>query len=290
MSLLSDETLWIFLLNYVGEASRHVCDVANGISSLEKQKIKQHNIKLVTDANKEILDEYMQKFTKQNYELNHPNNLEEIVKNTKCENIVVFVFGHGGLEDGIIGNPSMKPYKFLNILKGNAQTKNIIVYLSQCFAGVFNYVDLNTSPPNIVFIGATNLYPSISATTCESGWLANLFLLNLFEWIRNPIDIDGDGKCTVIDSYKYAGAKTNKYCIQCKSYNFEYIIELLKMKKASHEKIGKMILEHCDKKSINLELCNLDAIEAKLNECQTMHYNTQEPWILNANPAQKIEF
>lgn len=291
MSLLSDETLWIFLLTSNGDvASRHICDVANGVCSLEEQKIKQNNIKLVIDSDKKIIDEYLNKFVKRKYKIFSSKSLNRIVKNAQRKNIVIFIFGHGGLEVGISGAPSIKPHKLLQILKSNTQTENVVVYLSQCFAGIFNYVDVSISTPNIVLIGATNLYPSISAKIHTNGWVANLFMLNLFEWIKEPKDIDGDGKYTVIDSYKYAGAMTNQYCIQYKSQDFENAIRLLEKKKEIQEKIGRMVHDNCDIKLIQLELSNLDAIITNLNNCQTTHYNTQEPWILNAIPAQKIEF
>ena len=75
-----------------------------------------------------------------------------------------------------------------------------------------------------------------------------------------------------MDSFKYAGAETNRYCQRYKGCCLERTIELLE-----------------EKKQVNSSL-ELKALETELYSIQNIHYNTQEPWILNEFPAQSIEF
>src|SRR5699024_2527800 len=117
-------------------------------------------------------------------------------------------------------------YSLLHSIKSNNNAQNIVIYLGQCYAGIFNYLDVKGTP-NTILIGATNLYPSISYQSPDISWQANLFLLNLFKWIKSPKDIDGDGKITVMDSFKYAGAETNRYCQQYKGECLCKTIEIL---------------------------------------------------------------
>lgn len=280
MSLFSKETLWIFLLASSREPEvRHIYDIANGVCSLENRGVNSENILLVIDGNRFIISKHLALRIKNNpYVIVESSKLKDIVQKSSYKNIVVFVTGHGYFESGIDAPSPIRPYDLLSCLRCNNITENIIIYLGQCYAGIFNYVNV-LDTPNTVIIGATNLYPSISCKIENYDWSANLFLFNLFKWISHPIDIDGDGKFTVMDSYKYAGAETNRYCYQYKGVSLKNILQIFEEQKS---------LLHSTKTPEN-QLRLKELYKALLDE-QAIHYNNQEPWILNAHPAQSIEF
>lgn len=289
-NLLSEQTIWIFLLaSSTCAESRHIYDVANGVRCLENRGISPNNIYLIIDGDKKTISEHLKIFTCTMYDIKSSNNLENIIKNSTHKNIVLFVAGHGNLEQGIIASPGIKPYNLVNIFKYNENISNVVIYLSQCYAGIFNYIDVTQKKPTIILVGATNLYPSISSKIKNNGWQANLFLYNLFGWIENPIDIDGDGRYTVMDSYKYAGAITNQYCSASKGISLENTLGLLKNKKEVLTQIGSMVIAGNNLEVMSL-MRELEAIEINLRKCQEIHYNSQEPWILNAIPAQRLYF
>jgi hypothetical protein len=85
-----------------------------------------------------------------------------------------------------------------------------VIVLTQCYAGIFNYLDALESP-QLVVIGATNLNPSVSAeiklpkamqledgSTGKDKWSANIFALGFFAWLANPLDLDGDGATNLV--------------------------------------------------------------------------------------------
>ena len=270
--LFSNETLWIFLLASSEEPEiRHIYDIAYGVRCLENKGISPDNIRLIIDGDKNTIYGHLKQLVKTSYIISTSDNLQDIVKKSIHKNIVVFVTGHGYFEDGIDAPKPIKPYNLLTSLRSSKHTENIVIYLGQCYAGIFNYIKVAGYPKTII-IGSTNLYPSISCTLEGIPWCANLFLFNLFRWIENPVDIDGDDKFTVMDSFKYAGAETNRYCQRYKGCCLERTIELLE-----------------EKKQVNSSL-ELKALETELYSIQNIHYNTQEPWILNEFPAQSIEF
>lgn len=288
MTLLSNETIWLFLLASPCEPeTRHVGDVILGVHFLENiPSISHNNIKLFIDGDKDLIEKQLSQFTHNKYEINKPNDIKNIVANISCKNIVLFVTGHGSVDAGICGIEPIKPYNLLDNIRCNKNVENIVIYLGQCYAGIFNYINVMDNPKTII-IGATNLHQSISATINKIPWSTNLFLYNIYRWIANPIDIDGDGKITVMDSYKYAAAETNKLSYQYKSICLSEILKLLKEREKLTKKLNSAKTTDKNKNAILLQL---KEVNAKLSEQQNIHYNNQESWILNSIPAQSIEF
>lgn len=179
MQLLSNDTLWIFLLASSREVEvRHIYDIAFGVCSLEHKGIKSKNIRLVIDGDKETILANIKNYIENEYEIYPSSYLKTIIKNSSHNNIVVFVTGHGYFEQGIDAPNPIRPYDLLNNLRCNEVTKNIVIYLGQCYAGIFNYVDVSKAP-NTMIIGATNLYPSISSVTSTTSW-ALIFFFSIF--------------------------------------------------------------------------------------------------------------
>jgi len=169
--------------------------------------------------------------------------------------------------------------------------KNAVVYLGQCFAGIFNYMPAGSKKDdevNAIFIGATNLYESLSSATTEklvggdASWSANLFLLSVFKWLTNKVDVDGDGKLTVMDSYKYAGVHSNAINKEIKRALFIHSFEL-------HGKWDAAKQDLKNNPSLAAMLA-FQAIDQKYLSILDIRYVHQECWILNSVPAQVIEF
>lgn len=301
--LLSDNTLWIFLLAYFEDAdNRFISDITNGVICLENNGIKSENIHLLIDDRRNTAKGYITDFVKESniknfgdYYIESPYNLKNIIKNSSHENIVIFVVGHGcknGIRTDDKENP-IKPYQFIQDLKSNKTSKNIVVYLSQCFAGIFNHINIVNNKPNILFVGATDLHPSISHKQNADSWSANLFLLYLFDWINKlspEMDIDGDGEYTVIDSYKYAGIMTNNCCSGYKTIAFEEALDWVNIRRKELTILSELYRNNCPINLIALQTRKVEAIERKLESIQDIHYNIQEPWISNPELAIKLKF
>ena len=113
-------------------------------------------------------------------------------------------------------------------------------------------------------------------------WVANIFLLNVFRWISSPVDVDGDGKSTVMDSFKYAGSASNVANKELKIGSFVRSIGLHEewiAAKAAHEAAPTDL-------ALGLKF---DALTQKYVVELGIRYIHQECWILNAIPAQFLE-
>lgn len=209
------------------------------------------------------------------------------------DNLVMFITGHGGL-NGLDAAPAITPHALLSGIKYSPSLKQAVVYLGQCYAGIFNFVEAGaksrTNPvtgPDIIFIGATNLHESLSHSTSEmlltgpQSWPANLFLLFTFKWFLRPMDVDGDGKFTIIDCYKFAGAVSNMANKRLKAESFPQTYHLQqKWESAKHA--------HEQQPSPTTS-ANLEAAATLYTKHLEIMYVHQECWILNALPSQRIE-
>ncbi len=320
MSLRTNgSTLWVFLLGaHSGQVEqRFVFDVAFGILALETAGVDSDNIRVLIDNSGKItVDDVFSRTGLDRYTIIETSDLSDVLReDSRYSDIVMFVTGHGNHEY-IVAEKPIKPVKLINDIKSVGNIRRAVLYLGQCYAGIFNYLsvgrtrdEINTDDGcEIIVIGASNLSPSISISTTEDfgvekiPWHANIFLLGLFVWIRNPIDIDGDGKCTIMDSYKFAGSYANQFLAKRDEIVFANSLADLIRFKVSIEEIDKQI--HAQginniilpggRKLTAIELMAARAaITQKMqiaNNEVVMCMNHQESWILNARPAQEIEF
>ncbi|CAG4895126.1 hypothetical protein [Paraburkholderia saeva] len=297
MTLLDGHTKWVLFLSTGADAAdyRHILDLAFGLLCLEAGGVSISDIYIYVDGKDRSNIENILKYGSNSVLTIKESNdfFADQAANTH-ENLVMFVTGHGGLL-GIDGAVPITPYKLLNCIKSSPTLERAIVYLGQCFAGNFNYIGAGkktdpkgVSDPDVIFIGATNLHESLSCSTQEtfvSGatvpWAANLFLLHAFKWFSNPVDVDGDGRLTIIDSYKYAGVQSNFVSKNVKANVLANSVDLQEkwiVARAAHNK--------------NPDLSTQVAMEAAYTNYQSqlaLLYVHQECWILNAIPAQQIE-
>lgn len=301
MSLIKSNTKWVLFLatSSHNPEDRHIYDLAYGLICLESAGVRHNDIFIYIDglSQNDSLN-YFQIATNKKYTVKPTSDFFHELSTNTYKNVVVFVTGHGS-DRGIDAAVPITPYALVNSLKSAPELEHCIVYLGQCFAGVFNYVNAGRDKKkadqhdvDIILVGATNLHESLSSSTEETflngnfRWVANLFLLHVFKWIASPHDIDGDGKNTIMDSYKYAGVGSNRRTKQSKYNNFGQMVDAYGNYKLalSNFQAGKSN----PATSIKNKLA-LDAAETQYLHSLTTNYIHQECWILNSYPAQKLE-
>ncbi|CAM3958211.1 hypothetical protein CCOS865_02674 [Pseudomonas reidholzensis] len=292
MALLKGSTRWVLFLGAKGEPEqRHVLDLAFGLMCLESAGVAQTDLSIYVDGQDRasILQWISLGSINTHSVLSSSDFFADCALNTH-ENIVVFVSGHGS-HAGIDAPVTITPHALLQSIKQSPRLKNAVIYLGQCFAGIFNYMPVSRTRPGdveAIFIGATNLYESLSSSTTErlvggdASWCANLFLLGVFKWLMDAVDVDGDGRCTVMDSYKYAGVHSNAMNKKIKKSLFVRSFEM-------HEKWEAARQESIDKPSLAARVA-LKAIQKSYSSELDLRYVHQECWILNSLPAQRLEY
>lgn len=296
MSLIRGRTRWVLFLSSSGEPDqRHIFDLVFGLVCLEKAGVLRDDISIYVDCNDPaVVSPWFKAVSNHSYELKSSRDFFLDLQVNKHDNMVMFVTGHGSIE-GIDAPAPIKPFALIDGLKKAPGLAQAIIYLGQCYAGIFNYIGAGKrqgkdagNDPDIILVGATSLHQSISASTTEDfpikgvSWVANLFLLHVFKWISSPVDVDGDGRCTVIDSYKYAGVHSNTSNKEVKAHAFHScmrIYPLLMEANATHAK------DPTDQNRLNLM-----GLNTRYGKELDMHATHQECWILNAIPAQSLEF
>jgi hypothetical protein len=194
-NIFTSETLWLFLLVTKEDVeANHVYDIAYGVAALESKGIDTENIKLVIDGNTKDILEHLSHFTKNEYNIEKSLNLKQIIEKDNHKNIVVFVSCHGKL----IGLDGINPCDMFDALASSTLVENIIIYFGQCYAGVFKHANININN-KVLMIGAADLNSSVSYSFCKNAWCINLFLYNVFNWFKEPVDVDGDKRYTILD-------------------------------------------------------------------------------------------
>ncbi|GAA4791016.1 hypothetical protein [Lysobacter hankyongensis] len=296
MSLTKGNTKWILFLSSSSDAEeRHIWDIAFGLLCLEAAGISPKDIVIYVDGkNRNLISQIISNATRHTYEIKDSIIFFDDQKNNSHENMVMFVTGHGSI-DGIDASPPITPFLLIKVIKESPKLECAVVYLGQCNAGIFNYVPAGKYKgswvehgPEVILVGATNLHNSLSKSTEENFlngsviWVANLFLLYIFKWITAPVDVDGDGQKTIIDSYKYAGVMSHGANKEIKISSFVSSLDLHKewtTAKEEHEK---------DPSDLTIKL-KFEASEQKYVNALDARYTHQECWVLNSIPAQKIE-
>lgn len=296
MSLKSGNTKWVLFLSASADSEdRHILDLAFGLQCLESAGIKQGDIAIYIDgSDRNLVAQWMANGSKNSYTIKTSKDFFADQASNTHENLVMFVTGHGSIS-GISAPTSITPFALLTAIKGTPNLKNAILYLGQCYAGIFNYIGAGKKvstagavDPDLIIMGATNLHESLSSSTKENlingpvPWMANVFLLHVFKWISNPVDVDGDGKFTVMDSYKYAGAMSNLANKEIKIQNFVTSVEL-------HEKWNAAKQAHVQNPTPITQL-HFSAVAQQYANLLDVHHIHQESWVLNAIPAQSIQF
>lgn len=295
MSLIGGNTKWVLFLSAQKEPEiRHVADLAFGVLCLEKAGVSISDIAIYIDgSDRTSIENFLKSGTASQFNLKESKDFFVDQANNTHENVVMFVTGHGG-PLGIDAATPVTPHALLNCLKSSPELKHAVVYLGQCYAGIFNYIgagskkkDDGEPDPEIIFLGATNLHESLSLHTTEDflsgpvSWHANIFLLFSFKWLSSPVDIDGDGKFTIMDSYKYAGVCSNG---ANKNMKTNALIDSSDLQ--AKFVAAKQAFEANQSPTTELAL---QAAHTNYSMRASLLYVHQECWILNAIPSQRLE-
>lgn len=295
MKLIGGNTKWVLFLSAQKEPeTRHITDLAFGLLCLEKAGVSINDIAVYIDGSDRVsIENFLKSGTASQLNLKESKDFFADQASNTHENVVMFVTGHGGPQ-GIDAATPVTPHSLLNCLKSSPGLKHAVVYLGQCYAGIFNYIgagskkkDDGGTDPEIIFLGATNLHESLSLHTTENflsgpvSWFANIFLLFSFKWLSSPVDIDGDGKYTIMDSYKYAGVLSNEA-------NKNMKINALIGSSDLQEKFvaAKKAFDANQNPATDLAL---QAAHKNYSMKASLLYVHQECWVLNAIPSQRIE-
>lgn len=298
MNLKTQSTKWVLFLSCSRATSefRHVMDLVFGVLCLERAGVRPDDIHIYIDNPPEDAGDLLTEASAHTYNIRPTNQLFTDLACNEYENLVLFVSGHGG-PLGIDSSTPISPNYLVTSLKKSPGLKNAVIYLGQCYAGTFNYVQAgsrkNTNEPEVIIIGSTKLHESLSRGTSETfrnseiRWIANVFLLYVFKWFSKPSDVDGDGELTVMDSYKYAGMYSNMSHKASKTEAFELIIDLHHECKELKALVVQASGDDNQKRTNALSYkAKLEAYRNKLD----VHFVHQECWILNSWPAQRIKF
>lgn len=283
-SVTSRRTCWLFVSD--SNESRHLFDIVYAADGLKRRGVSANDILVFTDhhAPTPHLAPYGLS------QVSSLSSFEARVGTLQDYEIATIVVTGHGRPDGI-GESQLviSPYALLRSTRTIPGLQIGIGILGQCFAGIFNLMDAREKP-EVVLIGATNLNTSLSAAVNLaspilqadgspglSSWLANIFLLEFFSWLSAPTDVDGDGALTLLDGYKFAGARSNAGLISIKSGLYVEATKLVDLIKAlqTANPVNMLAVEAARKKlQITLE---------------TLHLH-QEPWLLHANRAREVLF
>lgn len=262
------------------DKERFIKDIFHGVYVLQKIGIQGNRITIVSDWESLAWEA-------QNFEPLCPINPQDVyshIETIDAENLFVIFCCHGGLS-GIGGVDSIRPNNLINAIKNNSKVSNCLVFLGQCYAGVFNYTNVSDDNKRIVYIGATGMRSGLSTLmkwnilpNVSMMWCANIAVYYMFEWLETPFDVDNDGRYSIMDLYKYVSYKTN---IKTELIEKEEEQKFLDMKISAE--INKQL--HSERSDIIMTL-DAKAVDV-LYQYIIPH---QDCWILNAIPALNMYF
>lgn len=205
------------------------------------------------------------------------------------DNTIFFVLGHGspfGLK--LSSNTYLSPSVLVNKIKDNQNVKNSVLFVGQCYSGIFNYLQAKNEDKNkqqLIIIGATELHMSLSSSIQHSNpWCANLFYFYLFNWLGQPFDMDGDGYCSILDAYKYTGAFMNQHIKSITENCLSKYMSLYTEK----TKLENQLLHTNSKNKKNDLLLNIKLKTDEMKDELSYFTVKQDAWVLNANHARII--
>lgn len=262
------------------DKKRFIKDIFHSIYVLQQIGVQGQNITIVSDWESKEWEE--NGFPPINPI--SPNNLYATLETINCENLFIISCCHGSI-CGIGGIDGIRPDDLISSIKSNSTMKNCVVFLGQCYAGVFNYTNVTSEGQNIVYIGATGMRTGISSSTTWNitptsslNWIANISVFYMFEWLSKPVDVDNDGHYSVIDLYKYVSYHTNSKTEQIeKEETKRFLQSQIKLE------LSKLVSGNEDSLLVLLEA----AADKAMMKYIVPH---QDCWILNAIPASHMYF
>jgi len=300
--LTRENTLWVFVV--CSHEQRHLEDVIFAVDALRKRGIDDAHWMIFSDHPR--LAQHLGPFGMDGSAFQVDELAKRLSSAEPHEHVVLVVGGHGhvtglGAPPRPPESPILPPFELCSATRSVPGLVCGVIVLSQCYGGVFNFSDAQTEP-SLVMLGASNLNPSLSLTTNlvdpikqRDGtpglirWGANAFLLDMFLWVRSPTDVDGDGRLTVMDAFKFAGANSNGRLRGAKLGGFVEAQEKSRRLTTVQEEL-KAAAGSGDAMAILEKRMALNAIVTELQAIVEILYTTNEPWLLNAYLAVDLIF
>ncbi len=113
-------------------------------------------------------------------------------------------------------------------------------------------------------------------------WHANVFQFSFFLWMLTPVDVDGDGRFTLTDAFKFAGANAATGHHAGRPVSFVLATEL-------YGKIAAAQKQAALGMTPALQL-QFDTLGRQVQDQLMILHTASRPWILHANQARHIEF
>jgi hypothetical protein len=236
MNIRKEKTIWVFLLPVPNKTKnpedRHIYDLIFGVSCVESSGVSPDDVLIVIDG--EDREKFSQMVETRLTRKQHVYSSAEAMDFLGSYSVLMlFIYGHGH-PYGLASQIEITPYKLVSVIQSYSSLQTAVVYFGPCFSGVFNYMPISNKTNgkycNIIFIGGTQFHTSIAVTTTETingqevSWIADIFMWCVSSWFQSPKDIDGDGKTTLMDSFKYAGVKTNNTYQALKIEDFSHVV------------------------------------------------------------------
>jgi len=294
-----DEALWVFVA--CSQEPRHLHDIVFAISVLRRRGVPEERIMVFVDHARP--EPYFAPYRIHNV-FAFGDLAKRLARAPRSPTAIVVIGGHGA-ELGLVPKNAPAPFKATALYAAVADIPGVsigIVLLTQCFAGIFHYAKADGHPALVVMGGANlNLSLSMNIDLPEplrqasgadglSSWAANVFAYDFFTWIDEAHDVDGDGALTVMDAFKYAGAKSNIrvreskvpgfLAVQDQSQIFRQALDTYKQAKSAGGSAPELLVKRM----------TVEAAYTKLQERVEFLYSSQEPWILNARLACEVTF
>jgi hypothetical protein len=283
--VIGPNTLWVLASS--SHEERHLTDIIFGFTSLISKGVNSAHIRVFVDH--PLPDLHLNP-----YGVNRINDLADLQAELAAEegydNVVLIIGGHGSHLGIGESHSQISPDHIVSAVRSIQGISFGVIVLTQCYAGIFNYLDALESP-QLVVIGATNLNPSVSAeiklpkamqledgSTGKDKWSANIFALGFFAWLANPLDLDGDGATNLVDAYKYAGVFANEQLRANKCSAYQGAQEL-----SDELRSAERLAASGDPQQFDI-----DAIRTALDQKLNFLYVHQESWLLHANLAREV--
>lgn len=269
---ITENSKFIFIVTSSGcLEDRFLYDVSYGVEVLKGKGVADNDITIVTDEASGTLAAKCPNMS--NVIFSPSSNLGTVIENAECDNLFVISSCHGSIK-GIDANPPIKPAPFNQALKNNRHIKNALVFLGQCYAGIFSFMDVRDEDKSIVYMGATDIDTSFSCKLNDLPWEANISVIALFQWIEKPLDVDGDGIYSITDLYKFVSFFTNSVTKDIEKVHASYLVDALVQLRLEEERATAA-------GAPNTSQITRDAIET-IRNLSLPHQNT---WMLNAIAA-----
>jgi hypothetical protein len=298
-SISANATLWVFVA--CSQEPRHLHDIVFAISVLRGRGVPGERILVFVDHARP--EPYFEPYGVGNV-FPFAELERRLASAPRSANALVAIGGHGA-ELGLVPKNAASPFKATALYAAIATIPDVavgVVLLTQCFGGIFHYTKADGHPA-LVVMGGANLNLSLSmnielpapllqssGAPGLSSWAANVFAYDFFSWIGDAHDVDGDGALTVMDAFKYAGAKSNIrvreskvsgfLAVQDQSQVFRQALETYKQAQAAGGPSSELVLKRMV----------VQAAYTKLQERIEFLYASHEPWILNARLACEVTF